>query len=96
MSNYIYDIEEMPPYNFTFEYWRAGSLAVFGIQTRTYSIAQNRNTIRKYAIGYLKGEKLWVRSKENTVAVMFFYKEDHFWTHLTIEEFNICFPGLQI
>lgn len=92
----MFDIEELPPYNFTWEYWRAGSLSEFGIQTRTWSIEQNRHTIRKYAIGYIKGEKLWVRPKENTVAVMFFFNDEHFWTHLTKEEFKICFPGLEI
>ena len=75
-------IEELAPYYFTFEYLRAGSLTEFGIQTRTYSIEQNRQTIRQYEIGYLKAEKLW-------------FKEQHFWTHLTTKEFEICFPELK-
>lgn len=96
MSGNTFDIEKLSPYHFSFELWRAGSLSEFGIETRTWSIEQNRNIIKKYAIGYLDGNKLWIRPKENTVGVMFFYNENHFWTHLTIEEFNICFPGLLI
>jgi len=83
--------KQLKPYHFTFEYWRAGSLAEFGIRTRTWFIEQNRHIIKKYAIGYLNGEKLWIRPKKNTVAVMFFYKGEHFWTHLTKKEFDICF-----
>jgi hypothetical protein len=88
-------IEELAPYHFTFEYWRAGSLSEFGIQTRTYSIEKNRQTIRRYAIGYLRGEKLWIRPKQNTIAVMFYFNEKHFWTHLTTKEFKLCFPELE-
>ena len=90
------NLEELAPYYFTFEYWRAGSLSEFGIQTRTHSIELNKSIIRKYAIGYLDGCKLWIRSKQNTIAVMFWYNEKHFWTHLTINEFEICFPELKI
>lgn len=88
-------IEELAPYYFTFEYWRAGSLTEFGIETRTYSIELNRRIIREYAIGYLEGRKLWVRPKEDTIAVMFFAFDKHFWTHLTIKEFELCFPELK-
>lgn len=91
----ISTIEELAPYYFTFEYWKAGSLTEFGIETRTYSIEQNRQTIKQYAIGYLKAEKLWVRPKQNAIAVMFWFKEQHFWTHLTTKEFEICFPELK-
>ncbi len=89
------EIEELAPWYFTFEYWRAGSLSEFGIETRTYSITQSRNIIREYAIGYIKGENLWVRPKKNAVAVMFWYNK-HFWTHLTIYEFSICFPEVDL
>jgi len=95
MFNHTLNIEELGPYYFTWEYWRAGTLNDFGIQTRTNSIEQNKNIIRTYAIGYLNGEKLWLRPKKNTVAVMFWFKGEHFWTHLTIKEFEICFPELK-
>ncbi|MDD1444074.1 hypothetical protein MEO93_27775, partial [Dolichospermum sp. ST_sed3] len=70
-------------------------LPEFGIATRTNSIKQNSNIIKENAIGYLEGDKLWFRPKENTVAVMFWFNNKHFWTHLTKEEFYICFPELK-
>jgi hypothetical protein len=85
-------IEELGPYYFSSEYWRNGCLIDLGIYTRTESIKQNRNIIREYAIGYLIGTKLWIRPKIDTVAVMFWFNDNHFWTHLTIKEFLICFP----
>lgn len=87
--------EELGAYNFTPELWAAGSLTVFGIQTRTWSIEKERETIRYYAIGYTAGNKLWFRPKEDTYAVMFWYNDKHFWTHLTTKEFFICFPELK-
>lgn len=87
-------VEELPNHFFTYQRWRAGSLSEFGIQTRTNSIEQNRNIIRENAIGYIKGENLWFRPKPNTVAVMF-WTDKHFWTHLTVKEFIICFPELK-
>ena len=85
-------------YHFTYENWRAGSLTEFGVKTRTYFIELNRNIIRKNAIGYIKGEKLYVRPKRNTVAVMFWseHTNAHFWTHLTEREFNTCFPDINL
>jgi hypothetical protein len=88
-------IEELPAYCFTWQRWRAGSLSEFGLETRTYSIEQGRRIIREYAIGYIDGNKLWVRAKNNTIAILFYFKDNYFWTHLTINEFNICFPELQ-
>ena len=87
-------MEKMSPHHFSFEYWRAGSLTELGIETRTYSIERNRRTIRRYAIGYLNAEKLWIRPKLNAIAVMFWFNDSCFWTHLTNEEFKICFPEL--
>lgn len=85
-------MKKLQPYNFTFDSWSAGSLSNFNIPTRTYSIEQNRQTIRQHAIGYLLGTQLWVRPKKDTVAVMFSHENNTFWTHLTTKEFLICFP----
>jgi hypothetical protein len=88
--------DELGPWYFELDLWKAGSLAEFGIYTRTASIAENRSTIRIKAIGYIPGNKLWIRGKPDTMAVMF-WKENigHFWTHLTTEEFYSCFPELK-
>lgn len=75
---------------FTFERWANGSLTELGIFNKFYSIKENVYLIRKFAIGYIEGEKLWVRPKKKTFAVMFF-KNKHFWTHLTEKEFNNVF-----
>jgi hypothetical protein len=88
-------MELLPCYDFTFERWRAGNLSEFGIETRYYSIIENKRIIRKYAIGYLPGNQLWVRPKINTVAIMFWNKY-YFWTHVTLKEFKACFPSLKI
>jgi len=88
-------IEKLEPQHFLFEYWRAGSLSDLGIQTKTISITHNRHKIRDHAIGYLDGERLWVRSKKETMAVMFWLKDHYFWTHLTKKEFFICFPEIR-
>ena len=88
-------IEELAPYEFSFDCWAAGSLSNLGIKTRTNSIEENRALIRRHAVGFLEGSKLWVRPKLDTVAVKFFYDNISFWTHLTTKEFEICFPELK-
>ena len=92
LQQQIQKIEELAPYYFTLEYWKNGSLIDLGIYTRSKSIEDNRNIIRQYAIGYLDACKLWFRPKINQAAVMFWFNEKHFWTHLTKKEFLICFP----
>lgn len=88
-------LDELGPYYFTFESWRAGSLMEFGIKTREYFIFLNKSIIKKNAIGYIKGEKLWIRKKPGTYAVMFFNenKGEHFWTHLLKKNLNIVFQN---
>lgn len=89
-------IIELKPYNFSFEKWSAGSLANLGLETRFESISSNIPLIRKYAIGYLNANKLFVRPENDCIAVMFFYNENEFWTHLTLKEFDLCFPEIVI
>lgn len=80
---------------FTYDLWRAGSLATFGLETRYACIAQNRGLIRRHATGYCPGEELNVRPKPDCMAVMFWIKnEEYFWTHLSNAEFGICFPEI--
>lgn len=87
---------KLPAHHFTFEKWRAGSLSVFGIRTRKSCIINNRVIIRRNAVGFVFADRLWVRPKENAVAVMFWTEnEGYFWCHVTIEEFYSCFPELK-
>ena len=87
-------MERVFPERFTHDLWAAGTLAVFGLETRYASIDANRGLIRRHAIGYCPGPDLFVRPKPG-VAVMFWTdKEDAFWTHLSVAEFNLCFPEI--
>ena len=84
-------INRIPSVHFTYDLWRAGSLIELGVRNREWSIKENRNLIKKMAVGYTEGRKLQVRIKPDCMAVMFFIKNNHFWTHLTKKEFLICF-----
>ena len=88
-------LSRIPAVQFIFDLWRAGSLTELGLPTREWSIKLRKDKIRELAVGFTEGNKLHVRPKENCVAVMFFYEERHFWTHLTNKEFLICFPELE-
>ena len=89
-------ITRIPAVQFTYDLWRAGSLNELGIKHREWAITERRRFIRKMAIGFTEGEKLMLRRKENHIAVMFYDTNlKHFWTHLTLREFYICFPELQ-
>ena len=88
-------IQYMHPDSFDWLTWSGGRLLDLGIYNRLQSIVDNKKIIRKYAIGYLFGEKLICRPKKDTVAVMFFNGENEFWTHLTLTEFKECFPYIK-
>lgn len=89
-------IRRIPAVQFTYDLWRAGSLNELGIRHREWAIIPRSKFIRNMAIGFTEGEKLMVRRKENYIAVMFYdINLDHFWTHLTLNEFYICFPELK-
>ncbi len=85
-------MRRIPAIQFTYDRWRAGSLLELGIKHREMCIKLNCNFIRDLAVGYTESEKLHVRYKKGYMAVMFFVNGKHFWTHMTINEFNYCFP----
>lgn len=91
MENNISTISRIPAVQFTYELWRAGSLLELGIKHREYFIRYYQNRIKELAVGYTEGYKLQIRPKDDYMAVMFFANDRHFWTHLTIKEFEICF-----
>lgn len=88
--------KRIPAVQFTYDLWRSGSLSELGIRNREWSLKLHLNYIKEMAVGYTEGEKLHVRAKNNTIAVMFFVNNKHFWTHLTTKEFILCFPELEI
>jgi len=81
----------IPAVFFTYDLWRAGSLMELGIKHREWSIKENRNLIKDMAVGFTEGERLHIRPKIGQIAVMFFVKNKHFWTHITRKEFEIVF-----
>lgn len=88
-----YSIPKIPAVQFTFEKWRGGSLQTLEVACRYLDIVSPRGQriLKKYAIGYCKGESLLVRPQENETAVMFLFKDEFFWTHLRNKEFNEVF-----
>lgn len=85
-------IQKIPPILFDWIIWRNGSpLDVFGLPLRQYTLSDISPLLRKYAIGYCKGESLVCRPKINHMAVMFFINEEYYWFHFTNEEFTFIF-----
>ena len=66
---------------------------MMGIQSRTSDILQKKEIIKKYAIGWCRGEDLQVKPRENCVAIMFLHEDRIFWTHLLNKEFEGIFGG---
>jgi len=89
-------MNRIPAVQFTYDIWRAGSLSELGISNRTWAIKKRITKVRSMAVGYTEGYKLHVRPKPNYLAVMFYINNRHFWTHLTKEEFELCFPQKNI
>ena len=82
---------------FDFLAWRRGSVEeILKIPHREKIIIYNRRIIRKYAIGYCKAENIPCKPKTNNIAVMFNTGGENWWSHLTIKEFEECFPELKI
>ena len=96
MINLSKTFRRIPAVQFTYDLWRAGSLNELGIKHREWAIREYVYYVRAMAVGYAKANKLYVRPKNDCVAVMFFVDDKHFWTHLTNKEFLICFPESKI
>lgn len=77
--------------------WRSGSiLSVFKIPHRYYAISANADVIRRFAIGWCNAQNMPCMPKNGYIAVMFNTGGlEDWWTHLTIKEFNVCFPELE-
>lgn len=90
-------MERLPSHVFTWSRWRAGNIAELGIRCRYAHITspQGKSILKKYAVGYHKGEALLCRPKTNEVAIMFFKDGRHFWFHLREPEFLKVFEDVQ-
>jgi len=89
------NITRLPSDSFSFSRWRKCDIfEKFGFKCRTYSILDNANIIKKYAIGFCLGEKLICRQKVDSVAIMFLIDDTFSWCHLRKEEFNSIFKDI--
>jgi hypothetical protein len=83
-------IERLHSDSFDFSTWR--NCNIWGkISCRKDYILSNKDLFRKYVIGYIEGERLYCRPKENTVAIMLLIDGEFSWTHLTRYEFEEIF-----
>lgn len=82
-------IPKMIADNFDWSRWRKGLVIwrEIGIACRKTNIVENKYILRHHAIGYLLGENLLCRSKEQEYAVMFLIDNDFCWTHFRKDEF---------
>lgn len=88
-------IEHWHPTSFDWLHWHGGSLTNLGVQHNSYHIAAMRHAIRRHAIAWCHGEELMCRAKPTTIGVMFLQGDFQWWTHLTVQEFDTCFPGVK-
>lgn len=87
-----YIIPELPVDSFDWLRWRTCDIwTKLKIPWRKTFIFNNCKDIRELVIGYLSGEQLLCRPKENTVAVMFLYNDEFSWCHMRKEEFDFIF-----
>lgn len=86
-------LEKLDSSLFEWNLWRARQVAdlLDGYRLRTENIPFIKNRIRRFAVGWCYGESLNCRPKENHIALMCFYNNEHFWFHLRKEEFNEIF-----
>jgi hypothetical protein len=76
--------------HFTMELWKNTDLSKIGLQCRYEDITSNkgRSLLISIIVGYCKGENLYFRPKNNSIAIMCFKDGEHFWFHLSRNEFN--------
>jgi len=87
------NIERLKPFHFTVSRWRRWNLPeVLGIpKWREEYVVRFRKAIKKYCVGYLESENLWVRPKTDCLALMFFCDDTYSWAHVTKREFYVLF-----
>lgn len=83
------ELPRINPVHFTSELWRSGSIMDLDLASRYYAITsfRGRSILKKYSVGWCKGESLAVRPKEGHIALMCHKNQEHFWFHLRNNEF---------
>lgn len=87
-------IERMYGTSFDWLTWLNGSPELLNLVCREKSLIKNKNILKKYAIGYCKGEELICRPRKNCYGVMFIKDDIEFWFHLRNKEFNLIFKEI--
>ncbi len=89
----MYTIPKYPIDSFTWLRWLQGEKVwrELGVACREQSIFDNKDVLRRYAVGYREGETLFCRPKTNEVAVLFIIDNEFCWTHLREKEFEYVF-----
>ena len=80
--------------SFGWSEWRTASIADLKIPCREQAIIASGYILRRYAIGWLEGEKLTCRPKRDHTAIMFLKDGQMFWFHLRNKEFQAVFGGM--
>jgi hypothetical protein len=86
-------IPKLYPDSFDWSRWRLG-MSIWreiGLASRYTDIIAQADVLRRYAVGYLPGDKLTCRCKPDETAVMFLVDDEFCWTHLRQEEFDHVF-----
>jgi hypothetical protein len=87
-------LEQLDSTLFDWVLWRSGDIwNDFHITCKTKNLIENGDILRKYAIGWCRGENLICRPKENHIAIMFYKDNKFFWFHLRNIEFERIFKS---
>jgi hypothetical protein len=89
----MYTISRLPIDQFDWLTWLSGTdiYRKFDFYPTKYSFIDYADTIKKYAVGYIHGSRLFCRPVENEIAVMFLVDDVFGWTHFREEEFEEVF-----
>jgi hypothetical protein len=82
------EISRLPAHCFTWSRWRRFNLFnELSIACATNDILKAKEKLIPFIVGFIEGEKLYCRPKENCIAVMFYKENEYSWCHLFKHEF---------
>lgn len=87
--NILNNLEKLNPACFIYENWESNWWNLLDIEyADTVNIKIVMNAVEKYAIGYCESDKVELRPKEDSYAVMFEKDGERFWFHVQKWEFE--------
>ena len=86
-------LQKLYPDSFDWSRWRLGYKIWrnLGVACRKNDIIDKKDILLKHAIGYLDGDKLFCRPKNDEIAIMFILDDEFCWTHFRKDEFDEVF-----